>query len=189
MPDRRIIPTTSHLSPLKILKIYPHFKRLENCIQYFRLEPNTWFYHGSPGAQFQKFFLTLLTIKVNFVMCSVLSLLQQNCTHAQILTRTSCQCTGCSVTWAVCGQEAVDKLEMQDQSWQEGGWGVIRSSIIQHHQTWTIAWCQQAWQDKISCFIWSFGLVEFNSRAPNCIYIMTSCVHTLLVVYILPGWC
>lgn len=41
MPDRRIIPTTCHLSPLKILTIYPHFKRLEICISYFSLEPNT----------------------------------------------------------------------------------------------------------------------------------------------------
>lgn len=59
------------------------------------------------------------------------------------------------------------------------GWGDIRSSIIQHHQTRTIAWCQQ---DCLTQYPASFrALVWLNLTVHNCIYYDNSYAKTLLL--------
>lgn len=73
---------------------------------------------------------------------------------------------------------------MLDQSWQRDGGG-IRSSIIQHHQKRTIAWCQQ---DCLTQYPASFrALVWLNLTVHNCIY-YDNLLQKLIALFYIQGW-
>lgn len=94
-------------------------------------------------------------------------------THAKMMLRTGAERRPAvnisGVSGTACGQEAwgcavnaEPKLaEEEEEGGGEGG-GVVRSSIIQHHQTRTITWCQQARLEKYLASWTAPVWLEFN---------------------------
>lgn len=109
MPNRKKIPTTYPVTSYNVCKnIYLQFKWLWICIKYFSLVPNP--------IQILTPKLHLLTLKVNlvrmFCLCNNRSAHAHTNSHMAGAKRGPAVniLGGCSVTWAACGQEAVDVL-------------------------------------------------------------------------------
>lgn len=108
-------------------------------------------------------------------------------THAKIMLSTGAERRPAvnisGVSGTACGQEARGCAVNAEARLAEEEEGVVRSSIIQHHQTRTITWCQQARLKKyLASWAAPVGL-EFNPEHRE-IYrflLQTSCRHSLLL--------